>query len=172
MVFTVTYYLELRNTIMKFLLKNHSLPTKFKWVVWTFYNKNDWTYLKPMLDQYIGECTVSIININVDSKELTHGQNYHTIQILIYDRHVERKSLYAWGNIRVNTILNHIDTRMIMPRYEGLFMVYKPEWYQKRKYRQISIPYLISKKAKSSLDIPKVCGCYLVCFSQSPTSTD
>ena len=32
----------------------------------------------------------------------------------------------------VNTILVfHIDTRTILPRYEGFCMVYRLEWYQK-----------------------------------------
>ena len=31
-----------------------------------------------------------------------------------------------WVIIWVNTILNHIDTRAILPRYEGSIMVYNP----------------------------------------------
>ena len=85
--------------------------------------------------------------MNVDIKELTHGyQNCHTIQMLIYDKYAkERKSLYTWGIIRVNAILNHIHTRMIMLMYEGPFMVYKHECYQKRKTAKYPYPIGIKK---------------------------
>jgi hypothetical protein len=44
-----------------------------------------------MLDLYIGECMVSIININNGFKETTHGyQNCSTNQILIFHSYVER----------------------------------------------------------------------------------
>ena len=40
---------------------------------------------RPMLDWYIGDNMVSIININNGSKEPTHGyQNCNTNKILIY----------------------------------------------------------------------------------------
>ena len=35
--------------------------------------------------------------------------------------------LYTCIIIWVNTILNHIDTRVILPMYEGSYMVYVPE---------------------------------------------
>ena len=43
--------------------------------------------------------------------------------------------------IWVNTILNHIDTRVILPKYESSCMVHGPEWYQKQKSCQIPISY-------------------------------
>lgn len=42
------------------------------------------------------------------------------------------KSLHAWDVIAVNTVLNHIDIGVVLPRYEGSYMVYRPEWYGKR----------------------------------------
>ena len=42
-----------------------------------------------------------------------------------------RESLYTHVIIWFNTILHHINTRAILPRYEGSSMVYGPEWYQK-----------------------------------------
>lgn len=56
-----------------------------------------------------------------------------------------RESLHIQVIIWVTTILNHIDTTTIFPRYEGYYMVYRPEWYQKQKYPQMSIPYLYLK---------------------------
>ena len=49
--------------------------------------------------------------------------------------------LYTWVIIWVNTILIHIHTRAILPRYEGSCMVYRPKWYRKQKCRHIPIPY-------------------------------
>jgi hypothetical protein len=62
---------------------------------------------------------VSIINITNDIKEPTHGyQNYNTTQILITGGYVKvRESLYTQV---LNTTLNHIDTRAILPRIRSL----------------------------------------------------
>ena len=81
-----------------------------------------------MLDQYIGECMVSIININNGVKEPTHGyQNCNTNQILIFGGYVKvRESLYTQVIIWVNAILNYIDTRLTLPRYESSCMIYRP----------------------------------------------
>ena len=44
--------------------------------------------------------------------------------------------------IWVNTILNHINTwTILIPGYEGSFMVYRSEEYQKQKYCQVPILY-------------------------------
>ena len=43
-----------------------------------------------------------------------------------------REYFYTWNNIWVTAILDHIDTRVVLPRYEGFCMVYKPDWYQKQ----------------------------------------
>ena len=40
-----------------------------------------------------------------------------------------REPLYNQVIVWVNTILNHIDARAILPRYEGFCMVYRSEWY-------------------------------------------
>ena len=56
-----------------------------------------------------------------------------------------RESLYTLVVIWVNTILNHIDTRVILPSYEGPCMVYRPKWYQKQRYSRTSIPYSYPK---------------------------
>jgi hypothetical protein len=45
----------------------------------------------------------------------------------------------------MNTMLNHIDTRVILHRYEGSFMVYRPKWNQKQKYPQYPYPTDIRK---------------------------
>ena len=50
-----------------------------------------------------------------------------------------RDSLYTRVIFWVNTILNHIDTRAILPRYEGSCLVFRPKWGRKQKYSQIPI---------------------------------
>ena len=79
-----------------------------------------------MFDSYTCECMVSIININNDIKEPTHGcQNCNTRIILISGAYFKMKeSLYSQIIVWVNTILNHIDTSTILPRYEGPCMVH------------------------------------------------
>ena len=84
-----------------------------------------------MLNWYICECMVSIINIDNGIKEPTCGNQYcHANHILIVGGHGKvRESLYSQVIIWVNTILNHIDIRAILPRYGSSCMVYRPEWY-------------------------------------------
>jgi len=53
--------------------------------------------------------------------------------------------LYSLVVIWVNTILNHIDARSVLLRYEGFCMVYRREWYQEKNYRQIPTPYWYQK---------------------------
>ena len=88
-----------------------------------------------MLDQYIGECTVVIININNGKKEPTCGyQNCNTSQILIFGGYVKvRESLYIRIIILVNTILAMNDTKVILPRSESSCMVYRPRTALKTK---------------------------------------
>ena len=78
---------------------------------------------------------VSILNINNGIQMPTHEyQNCNTSQILIFiGYNTVRESLYmqVWVNIILD--LHHIDTRAILPRYEGSFMVYRPNWYPKQK---------------------------------------
>lgn len=70
---------------------------------------------------------ISIININNDIKEPTHGyQNYKTNQILVFGRYLKaREYLYARVIIWINTILDHIDTETILLKYESSCMVYR-----------------------------------------------
>ena len=49
--------------------------------------------------------------------------------------------MYTQICIWVNTILNHIDTMEILPRYEGSYMVYRPEIVSKTKKNTIKYPY-------------------------------
>ena len=51
--------------------------------------------------------------------------------------------------------MGHIDTKVIVPLYEGSCMVYNHEGYQKQKHCPIPVPYLVSKKVNSSSWIPK-----------------
>lgn len=84
-----------------------------------------------MLDWDIGECMVSLININNGIKGITCGyQNFKTNPILLFGGYFEvRESLYTHIILWVHSILNHIDTRAILPRYEGSRMVYRLKWY-------------------------------------------
>jgi len=72
---------------------------------------------------------VSVINNCI--KEPTRGyQNCNTSQLLIFGGYVKaRESLYTRVIIWVDTILYHMDTRAILPRYEGSCVVYRLEWY-------------------------------------------
>ena len=47
-------------------------------------------------------------------------------------------------------VFNEIDTKTILPKYEGSCMVYRPDWYHRQQCYQI--PYLtgMKKKLKSS----------------------
>ena len=82
-----------------------------------------------MLVQYIGEYTVSIINVNHDIQVPTCGyQSCNTSQITVLNGDAKmRDSLYARVIVWVNTILKDIDTRAILPRYESSCIVNKPK---------------------------------------------
>ena len=71
---------------------------------------------------------VWIINSNHGTKEPTCGyQDCSTSQILIFGGYVKvRKYLYTEVIKWVNTILNLIDTRVILRKYEDTCMVYRP----------------------------------------------
>ena len=107
---------------------------------------------------YIGECMLPIINIIYDIKKPTHGyQNWNASQILIFGGYVKvREFLYTWIIIWVHTILKHIDTRVISPRYESYCMVYKPEWYQNQRFCQFPMPYWYQKVWNFIIDIQMV----------------
>ena len=55
------------------------------------------------------------------------------------------ESLCTQVNVWVNTILKHIDTRTIFPRYGSSCMVYKSEWNKLRNYHPIPIPTSLKK---------------------------
>ena len=62
-------------------------------------------------------------NINNGLKEPSCGhQNCNISQILICGGVSQDERIFAYR--RMNTMLNHIDTRVILHRYEGSFMVY------------------------------------------------
>ena len=69
----------------------------------------------PVLIWYIGDCMVSITNINNGIKEPICGhQNCNTGWLIIFSEYVKRREfLYARVIIGVNTILDHIDTSVI-----------------------------------------------------------
>ena len=104
-----------------------------------------------MLDCYIGEFMVSIININNGVEKSTCGyQICNTRQLLIFGVYLKLgESLYAPVIIWVITISNHMDTRVILPRYEGSCIGYISEWYWKQKYKSDTL--LIFKNVKSSI---------------------
>ena len=68
-------------------------------------------------------------------KEHTRGhQGCNTNQILVLGGNLTtRESLYARVSIGVGITLNHIGTRVILSRYEGSCMLYRPKWYPKKK---------------------------------------
>ena len=79
-----------------------------------------------MLDQYIRKCMVSIINIDNGITKHTHGyQNCNTCQVLMLGGYVKvREYFNTQVIIGVKTIPNHIDTRVMLPRYESYCTIY------------------------------------------------
>ena len=80
-----------------------------------------------MLDQYIGECRVSImvsktlpVDIKIvklaiiDAWWVCQGEGIFVYQVIIWDHMIQ----------------NHIDTRAILLRYECCCIIYRPEWCQ------------------------------------------
>ena len=67
-------------------------------------------------------------HIKDGTKVLTHGyQKFNTSKLLIFDEYVKmRESLYTRVIIWVNTILNHMNNKEFLPRYEGSCMVCRP----------------------------------------------
>lgn len=72
-----------------------------------------------MLVSYVGECMVSLTNINSGIKVLIHGydKNCNTKQILICDEYVKSMTckvevykVQTQVTICINTIFKHIDT--------------------------------------------------------------
>ena len=110
---------------------------------------------EPASVWYIGEFMVSSININNGIKEPTRG--YQNCNISLIDGYVKvRESLYTRVINWVITILNHIDTRKIVPTYEGSCMVYRPKWHRKFFTIKYSYPTGIKKCEILIIDTPMV----------------
>lgn len=79
---------------------------------------------------YISQCMVSIINIINGSKEPIIGfqiQYTNKTYDIWWVRQVESFWIHEfifWSN----TILIHIDTKVILPKYEKSCMVYRCKW--------------------------------------------
>ena len=70
-----------------------------------------------MLHQYVGECMVSTINTNNGKEPPCGYQNCDPNGILIFGEYAKvRESFRTLVIIWVKTILNHIETRAILPR--------------------------------------------------------
>ena len=80
-----------------------------------------------MLVWHVGECMVSIININLSFKEHIHRyQDCNTSQILMFGWYVKaRESLYTQVIIWVYIIMDLVDTWVILFRHEGCCIVYR-----------------------------------------------
>ena len=79
----------------------------------------------------------SITNISNGIKEhACNYQNCNSSQLLIFGRYVKvRESLYVQVVIWIDTMsLNHINTRVILPRYESSSMIYRPKLYGNTVY--------------------------------------
>ena len=103
---------------------------------------------QPLLDQYIDEGIVSVINIISGNKEPTRGyQNRHTNQILIFGGyHKMIISLCTHVNMLVGLIINHIDVSVILLGYEGSSMLYRPNGTENKN--TIKYPYSTNIKKK------------------------
>jgi hypothetical protein len=99
-------------------LSGHEIAKNAAWVL-LWKRMKDRRKSIPMLDQYISECMVIIININNCINEPTHGyQNCNTSQILIFGGYLKvKESLYTQVITWVNSILKHIDTMTILPKF-------------------------------------------------------
>ena len=93
-------------------------------------------------------------------KESTHGCEYCiTSHILIFGGYVKgRESLYFQVVIWVHIILNHIDTRIFLPRYKGSCMYINLSALKTKNtcliFSKIHIPYWFLENVKSSLQMP------------------
>ena len=66
---------------------------------------------------------------------------------MIFDGYIKiRESLYTWVIFWINIILEHVETRVIIPRFEDSCMVYRPKWCQKKKNPSNTHTLLVSKK--------------------------
>lgn len=70
---------------------------------------------------------------------------YYQSNIHISWKSKGEKIFYTRVIIWVNAILIHSDSRVILARYEGSSMVYRPEWYRKQKYGHMPTPTGIKK---------------------------
>lgn len=66
--------------------------------------------------------------------------------VLIFDGYLRlRESFSIQVIIWVNTFLKHFDAKVILTKFEGSCMVYRPECCREHKYCQITIPYWYHK---------------------------
>lgn len=93
--------------------------------------KNPWS--RSMSDRYARECMVfDNQHHNGVEKPMNGYQNRDIGQALIFRRYLNgRESLNTLLMRWVNLISEHIHTKVVLPRYEGSYMVYKLEWYKK-----------------------------------------
>ena len=85
------------------------------------------------------------------SQNLPLGIKSSASQILIFGAYVKvRESLYTQVIIWINTTLNHIDARGILPRYEGSCMLYRPEYIENKNI--IKYPYATGIKKRQTPD--------------------
>lgn len=98
-------------------------------------------------------CMISLINTNYGIIEFTcEYQIRSTNQILIFGGYVEVKvSVYPQVFSWINTILDYIDTRIILSRYEGFCMICRPKQERKKSSHQNTHTHRYQKNVKSSL---------------------
>ena len=109
----------IQNTILE-IRKSQGAMHFVESSLWNVVHGRVWTNVGPN----IGECMVSIINVNNGIKEPICGyQTCNTNQTIdIWWACQGEGILYTWLITWVNTILNHIDTRVILPTHEVLAM--------------------------------------------------
>jgi len=82
-----------------------------------------------------------IININNGrSNNLAMGITLLCQLIMLFGGYVKVRDRLFFQVIKcINTILNHINTKQLLPRYEGSCVVFTPKWY--RSTNTIKYPY-------------------------------
>ena len=90
-----------------------------------------------VLGQYLGHCMVSLININNAMKK-----TYPIGIKIVYQSNLDiscvcqDKRIFLYPTSYLGIILVHIGTRVLLPRCEGSWMIYRPKWHRKHKYPQ------------------------------------
>ena len=73
-----------------------------------------------------------VISANIDTRWVCEGEGIFVYQVIIW----------------VHTILNHIDTRAILLRYESSCIIFRPEWYQQKINPSNTSNLLVLKKCE------------------------